>query len=74
MPKDEPQYEVGYGRPPRGGQFSEGQVGKPERSTKGFEESGHHRVAGEPPAGSGERFARHPHGHQTRGDGNAIGE
>jgi hypothetical protein len=35
MPKDEPQYEVGYGKPPRSGQFSKGKSGNPKGRPRG---------------------------------------
>jgi Family of unknown function (DUF5681) len=35
MPNDEPQYEVGYGRPPKGGQFTKGKSGNPKGRPKG---------------------------------------
>jgi hypothetical protein len=35
MPKDEPQYEVGYGRPPKGGQFTKGKSGNPKGRPRG---------------------------------------
>ena len=74
MPKDQQEYEVGYRKPPKSGQFAKGNSGNPNRSAKGFEESRRHCLAGESPASSGERSARHPHGHETGGDGDAIGE
>jgi hypothetical protein len=35
MPKDEPQYEVGYGKPPKGGQFTKGRSGNPKGRPRG---------------------------------------
>jgi hypothetical protein len=35
MPKDEPQYEVGYGKPPSSGQFAKGKSGNPKGRPKG---------------------------------------
>jgi Family of unknown function (DUF5681) len=35
MPKDEPQYEVGYSRPPKGGQFTKGKSGNPKGRPRG---------------------------------------
>jgi hypothetical protein len=35
MPKDEPQYELGYGRPPKGGQFTKGKSGNPKGRPRG---------------------------------------
>jgi hypothetical protein len=35
MPNDEPQYEVGYGRPPKGGQFTKGKSGNPKGRPRG---------------------------------------
>jgi hypothetical protein len=35
MPKDEPQYEVGYGKPPKSGQFAKGKSGNPNGRPRG---------------------------------------
>jgi hypothetical protein len=35
MSKDEPPYEVGYGKPPRSGQFEKGKSGNPKGRPKG---------------------------------------
>jgi hypothetical protein len=35
MSKDEPQYEVGYGKPPKSGQFPKGKSGNPKGRPKG---------------------------------------
>ncbi len=35
MPEFDPSYEVGYGKPPRGGQFAKGRSGNPKGRPKG---------------------------------------
>jgi hypothetical protein len=35
MPRDEPQYEVGYGKPPKSGQFTKGRSGNPKGRPRG---------------------------------------
>jgi hypothetical protein len=35
MPKEDPPYEVGYGKPPKGGQFTKGKSGNPKGRPKG---------------------------------------
>ena len=74
MPKDEPQYEVGYGKPPRSGQFTKGKSGNPKGRPKGSKNLASIvlRESRQPVRVNGPGGTRT--GHQTRGGGDAIGD